>query len=39
MHVGRMVDDLFRISRELSIIVMLGVIDLGAPYYRRHPSL
>ena len=31
MHVNRMVDDLFRISWELSIIVMLGVLDLGAP--------
>lgn len=27
--VGRMVDDLFRISWELGIIVMLGLIDVG----------
>ena len=32
MHVNRMVDDLFRISWELSIIVMLGVVDLGKPH-------
>lgn len=32
VHATRMVDDLFRISWELCIIVMLGVIDLGKPY-------
>lgn len=36
LHIGlaRFVDDIFRISWELSCIIMLGIIDIGEP---RHP--